>query len=130
MRPTTYAATLILLGVASLLTIAGASRAADRIDLTSGFTTIIPLDQPARTIAIGNAEIVDAVVGEGGAIVLTGRAAGVTNLIVLGEAGKIVASKVVHVGIRGRYVTVRSGKDYRRFLCTPSCEPEGVPGKP
>jgi Flp pilus assembly secretin CpaC len=51
------------------------------------FAKILSFAQPARTIIIGNPAIVDGTLNDENTIVLTGKALGTTNMIVLGEAG-------------------------------------------
>ena len=62
--------------------------AAELIDVTIDFAKVLKLDRPAATIVIGNPGIADASVEDEQTVVLTGKAAGTTNLIVLDEQGE------------------------------------------
>ena len=81
------------------------------------------LSRNADTIIIGNPDIADASVQDASTIVLTGKGFGVTNLVVLDDAGAPIIDEQVIVS-RSSASTVRV---YRRasvqtLSCTPYCE--------
>ncbi len=58
---------------------------------------ILKLSRAADTIIIGNPEIADASVQDASTVVLTGRGFGVTNLVILDEAGAPIIDEQVIV---------------------------------
>lgn len=124
-------ASAALFGVAALMT-SGAALAQEPIDLTIDFAKLMKLSRPATTIVIGNPGIADATVEENDTLVLTGRAAGVTNLIVLDENGEEVTNATVRVSSDVRQLTTvfygvprpKDKQPFERhtFSCAPVCE--------
>ncbi|MFD0917023.1 pilus assembly protein N-terminal domain-containing protein [Pseudahrensia aquimaris] len=85
---------------------------------------VVRFDRSASTIIIGNPLIVDATLQDSQTIVLTGRSFGVTNLIVIDEAGEAIMDETVVVGAH----ETNSVRIYRRtnretLACSPVCEP-------
>ncbi|MFC4172913.1 pilus assembly protein N-terminal domain-containing protein [Microvirga sp. GCM10011540] len=88
------------------------------------FAKVLMLSAPARTIIIGNPDIVDGTLSDERSIVLTGKATGATNLIVLGEGGREIANLLVRVSSGGRQLTtVYHGAEPKTFSCIGSCAP-------
>jgi Flp pilus assembly secretin CpaC len=101
----------------------GAALANDVIDVTIDFAKVIQLDKPAATIVIGNPGIADASVEDETTLVLTGKAAGVTNLIVLDEEGNEIERAVLRVASDIRQLTtVFKAGQRQTFSCSPVCE--------
>src|SRR4051812_10323054 len=67
------------------------------INVMLDFAKILSFSEPARTIIIGNPGIVDGTLNDESTLVLTGKAVGVTNMIVFGEAGREITNLRVHV---------------------------------
>lgn len=110
------------LGLAVLVA-SSASAFAAGIEVTMNQAKIVKLSRAADTIVIGNPEIADASVQDASTIVLTGKGFGVTNLVVLDEAGAPIIDEQIIVA-RSTASTVRI---YRRasvqtMSCTPYCE--------
>src|SRR3712207_601311 len=82
-----------------------AARVPMPIGVTLDFARILAFDHPARTVVIGNPNIVDGALSDEYTIVLTGKAVGTTNMIVLGESGQEVANLVINVSANGHQVT-------------------------
>lgn len=92
------------------------------IGVTLDFAKILKFDQPARTIIIGNPAIVDGTLSDEHTIVLTGKALGVTNMIVLAESGAEIASLTVNVVANTHQLTiVHHGEVQQAFSCAGSC---------
>ena len=92
---------------------------------------IVPLDQATllrlpdktSTIIVGNPLIADASPQAGGQVVITGKGYGMTNIIALDRAGKVLMQKnVVVEGPAGDIVVVYKGVERETYSCTPSCE--------
>ena len=119
----------LALALFAAMTWEGIARAADAIELKSGFSKVVKLDRVAQTVAIGNPEVADATVNDGRTIIFTAKGIGVTNVIFLDQAGSEISSLVVRVSSsHPEQVLVRSGHAGRKYLCTPGCELVGVIG--
>jgi hypothetical protein len=96
---------------------------AESLRLEVGFTEVIRLEGAPRTITIGNPEIADVTVSSGNTLVLTGKAIGLTNLIVLDENGKELSTATVRVVSPNRqHITSRHGNKSWTYICDPGCE--------
>lgn len=94
------------------------------LDLTMNIAELLRLDQPAATIIVGNPEIADVSIVDELTVLLTGRAAGVTNLITMDADGGQTANVELRVSdIGARHVLVRHGLQTATFVCTPACRP-------
>ena len=84
---------------------------------------ILRLSAPAGAVIIGNPSIADAAVMDAMTLVITGRSYGTTNLIVLDEAGGIVAQELITVQPAVDQVTVYRRSTRQTLSCTPICAP-------
>ena len=94
------------------------------IEVTMNQAKIVKLSRAADTIVIGNPGIADASVQDASTVVLTGKGFGVTNLVILDEAGAPDRRRAGHGHARS---TASSVRIYRRatvqtLSCTPYCE--------
>jgi len=97
---------------------------ATAIRVTLDFARVQTFEAPVRTVIIGNPAIVDGTLNDERTIVLTGKAVGTTNLIVLGEAGREIASLVVNViPSRDHLTTVHQGETQQTYTCADACKP-------
>ncbi len=102
--------------------LAGAASAS--IGVTLDFARILTFAHPARTVVIGNPGIVDGTLSDEYTIVLTGKAIGTTNMIVLGEDGQEILNLAVNVVANGNQVTtVYHGTEQQIFSCSETCRP-------
>jgi Flp pilus assembly secretin CpaC len=84
---------------------------------------VLKLDRPVAKVIVGNAEVADATVADPTTIVLTGRAFGTTNLVLLDEEGNAIADERILVSIdEGNTVRVYRQTDRSVLSCTPNCE--------
>lgn len=84
---------------------------------------ILKLDRPVSKVIIGNAQVADATVADPKTIVLTGRAFGATNLVLLDAEGNAIADERILVSIdEGNTVRVFRQTDRSVLSCTPNCE--------
>ncbi len=85
---------------------------------------VIRIAKTADTIIIGNPAIVDATIQDGKTIVLTGRAFGVTNLIVLDQDGEPIVDELIVVeGPKHKTVRIYRQAQRETMACDPVCEP-------
>lgn len=111
------------LGLAALLAAAIPALAGPGIEVVMNQAKIVKLSRAADTIVIGNPNIADVAVQDGSTVVLTGKGFGVTNLVILDEAGSPIIDEQVTVS----RATASSVRIYRRaqvqtMSCTPYCE--------
>lgn len=91
--------------------------------------TLVRLDRPGVEIIIGNPSIADVTVQSSRLLVVTGKSAGLTNLMVLDGAGKLTLSKKVSVSVdTERLLIVSKGTARQTYSCSPACIPALVPG--
>lgn len=98
------------------------SEAGEVLRVTVGHSKLLQSDETFGTIIVGDDTIANATVGAGNAIIVTGLAAGSTNLIVLSEAQEMLMSATVAVvpvaGPLRSTVTVMRGAEAReRYEC-------------
>src|ERR1700727_2741998 len=93
-------------------------------------TIVVTMDQaklarvPPRTatLVIGNPLIADVSVQAGGAMVITGKGYGVTNLIALDSFGHRIYESLVRVQGPAENVVVYRGGNRESYICQPNCE--------
>jgi hypothetical protein len=94
------------------------------IALTIDIARVLRLDRPAGTIVIGNPGIANATLTDDRTLVMTGKAAGTTNMIVLDESGTEISNLLLRVGTAARpHVKVYNGLRRHSYSCAPNCEP-------
>lgn len=96
----------------------------DAVIVTVDRAKLFRIARPASTVIIGNPSIADATVEDERTLVLTGRSFGVTNIIILDEAGELIADRTIVV----RSHEANTVRIYRRssretYACAPVCEP-------
>lgn len=103
---------------ATLLATAVQAYPTDPFRLTVGFADIFRVEGAISTVVLGNPNIADATPMDAGTVLLNGRAAGTTNMMVLDESGDIIADLMLHVSSRQPgTVTVRRGLDAQVYSC-------------
>lgn len=84
---------------------------------------VLKLDRPVSKVIVGNAEVADATVADAKTIVLTGRAFGTTNLVLLDADGNAIVDERILVSIdEGNTVRVFKATERTVLSCTPNCE--------
>lgn len=84
---------------------------------------VLKLDQPVSKVIVGNAAVADATVADSRTIVLTGKAFGTTNLVLLDSDGNALLDERILVSIdEGNTVRMFRQTDRTVLSCTPSCE--------
>ncbi|MCV3768463.1 pilus assembly protein N-terminal domain-containing protein [Rhizobium sp. TRM95796] len=84
---------------------------------------VLKLDRPVAKVIVGNAAVADATVADAKTIVLTGKAFGTTNLVLLDAAGDAMLDERILVSI-DEDNTLRLFRQTERtvYSCTPACE--------
>ena len=104
--------------------LASTSQAAeDAMKVFINHAKVLRLDRPVSKVIIGNAQVADATVADSRTIVLTGKAFGATNLVLLDADGNALLDERILVSI-DEANTLRMYKQASRTVlsCTPSCE--------
>jgi Flp pilus assembly secretin CpaC len=93
-----------------------------RVALDQAFP--IRLSEPAEGVAVGNPSIAGVSVQNDRFLFVTGRSYGSTNLVVVGEGGRVLYSgRIVVTPDETDVVMVTRGVETARLECTPLCRP-------
>ena len=84
---------------------------------------IAKLPERATTMVVGNPLIADVSIQAGGIMVVTGKGYGVTNLIVLDRAGKVLSDQLVQVKSPVDNIIIYRGIARESYSCAPDCAP-------
>lgn len=100
-----------------------ANASEDMIRVFMDHARILKLDRPVSKVIVGNAEVADITVADPKTIVLTGKAYGTTNLVILDAAGDAIVDERILVSV-DEANTLRIFKQTVRtvYSCSPSCE--------
>lgn len=119
----------VLAGPIVIALMAGPGRAADLVKVELDQAKIYRLAAPASTIVIGNPAIADATLQDSQTLIVTGRAYGQTNLIVLDEQGETITDvQLAVLAASENFVTIYKGAKRQSLSCLPECQPAAVPG--
>lgn len=114
------------LSLACLMALAGssASRADDgMMRVFLNHAKVLKLDRPVSKVIVGNSKVADATVADSQTIVLTGKAFGTTNLVLLDAEGNALLDERILVSIdEGNTVRMFRQTERTVLSCTPSCE--------
>lgn len=113
----------LVAAAAALFMFAAPAAARDvRVSLDQAFP--IRLSEPAEGVAIGNPSIAGVTVQNDMFLFVTGRSYGSTNLVVVGQNGRVLYSgRVVVTPDETDVVMVTRGVETARLECTPLCRP-------
>jgi len=90
---------------------------------------VIRIDHEADTVIIGNPAIADAVLYDRKTLVITGRAFGSTNLLILDDKGELVVDESIRVHPAvDTIVTVHRATQSYTYSCSPTCRAAVAPG--
>jgi hypothetical protein len=115
------------------LVLAPAAALAATMDVPLDHSAFVTLPGPAHNIIIGNPAIADASVVDQRHIIVTGKGAGVTNLVITDAAGRPIFDREIIVGgvTGGRVALIAGGQGVTTYNCAPVCEQiGGVAGAP
>jgi Flp pilus assembly secretin CpaC len=96
--------------------------AADTLTVVLDQAQIMKLPDRVGTIIIGNPLIADVSLQAGGAMVVTGKGYGATNIIALDRAGATLMATTVRVVGPRDVVVVYRGMERESYSCAPKCE--------
>lgn len=113
---------LVAAAAALFMSAAPASARDVRVALDQAFP--IRLSEPAEGVAIGNPSIAGVTVQNDMFLFVTGRSYGSTNLVVVGQNGRVLYSgRVVVTPDETDVVMITRGVETARLECTPLCRP-------
>lgn len=119
------AATMLALAISILTLTYGSAQAQDNALMTvyMDHARVLKLDRPISKVIVGNSDVADATVADAKTIVLTGRAFGTTNLVILDTDGNAMVDERILVSIdEGNTVRVFRQTNRSILSCTPNCE--------
>jgi Pilus formation protein N terminal region len=124
-RRARFAAALVI-----MTTTPWSADAAEAINVTLDQARVTKAPERTATIVVGNPLIADVSIQAGGAMVVTGKGYGVTNLIMLDRGGQVLAELLVTVRTPANSVVVNRGPakpgepaTRESYSCAPYCEP-------
>lgn len=104
------------------LAVPGAS-ASEMLQVSLGYSQVVGPVKDMATVIVGNDGVADATLGGGGTIILTGKAIGATNLIVLDASGRELLSSALNVVPLDRRprnnIRVTKGVAWQDYECGP-----------
>jgi hypothetical protein len=121
------------LALSLALVLAPAAALAATMDVPLDHSAFVTLPAPAHNIVIGNPAIADASVVDQRHIIVTGKGAGVTNLVITDASGRPIFDREIIVGgvSGGRVALIAGGQGVTTYNCAPVCEQiGGVSGAP
>ena len=119
-----FAARLLLVGIATASVLAALPAAADPIQVVVDQAKVMRVSRPADIVIIGNPAIADATVQDSQTLIITGHSFGTTNLIVLDPEGLVIADESITVAPQNdQVVTVYRRASRQTYSCTPDCSP-------
>ncbi|NBN64665.1 pilus assembly protein [Microvirga tunisiensis] len=84
---------------------------------------VFKIQQPADTVIVGNPMIADVTMHDRFTVVVTGKTAGSTNLIILDKDSKPIIDELINVGPSSTdLVTVLRGTARSTLACAPYCD--------
>jgi len=117
-------ARLMLGALAATSVLAALPAAADTIEVVLDRAKVMRVSRPADIVIVGNPAIADATIQDSQTLIITGHSFGTTNLIVLDQAGQVIADEVLMVAPQNdQVVTVYRRASRQTFSCTPDCSP-------
>ena len=106
-----------------------ASAQEDMLRVYMDHARVLKLDRPVSKVIVGNAKVADATVADSKTIVLTGRAFGTTNIVLLDTDGNAILDERSLVSIdEGNTVRVYRQTERSVLSCTPNCEQHSQQG--
>ena len=100
---------------------------ADTLSVGVDQSARVSLPVPARDVVVGNPAVADVSVLDSRSVLVLGKAYGVTNLLVMDAAGRVILNRDVVVQAPTGAVSVFRGPEVRTYACAALCE-RVIPG--
>ena len=105
-----------------LAALISSAHAAEALNVVMDQAKIARVPDHTATLVIGNPLIADVAVQAGGVMVVKGKGYGVTNVIALDRAGRVLANELVRVKGPAEDLVVYRGMMRESYSCAPNCE--------
>lgn len=123
-RPFLWFALALGLGFAGAQSAASAAAPAQVLSVILDEAKIARIPDGTVTLVIGNPIVADVTMLKGsGAMVVTGKGFGETNLIALDAQGNVLDEKTIRVVPTGSVLVVQRGLERESYSCAPQCMP-------
>ncbi|HUZ13286.1 MAG TPA: pilus assembly protein N-terminal domain-containing protein [Caulobacteraceae bacterium] len=120
----TALATALAIALAIALAPAAAFAASLGVPLDQSIRLALPA--PAADVIVGNPAIAEVQIADQRHVVVTGKAGGVTNLIITDVAGRTIFNRQLVVsGSSADHVSLINGAQVVSYACAPGCAPVG-----
>jgi len=117
----------LLLTIVALTPLAAAAQS---LSVNIDQATRMTLGRPAHDIVVGNPMIADVTVLDSRHVLITGKAYGVTNLLVSDDGGRTIMSRQVVVSAPDvNRISLYRGPNVFNYACAPRCERTPMPGE-
>lgn len=115
--------TLLLFSTISVFPAFGTASSSELIRVFMNHARILKFDAPVSSVIVGNADVADVTVSDPMTVILTGKAYGSTNLVILDDEGAAVVDKRIVVSVDEEN-SVRVFRQVSRSVlaCSPVCE--------
>ena len=121
--------TVFFAWVITALMASATSAQEDMLRVYMDHARVLKLDRPVSKVIVGNSKVADATVADSKTIVLTGRAFGTTNIVLLDIDGNAILDERILVSIdEGNTVRVFRQTERSVLSCTPNCEQHSQQG--
>jgi hypothetical protein len=115
------------LALASILALAPVAVMAASLGVPLNQSILVSLPAPAHNVFLGNPSVADVAISDQRHVVVTGKAGGVTNLIVTDDHGHTIFDRQIVVGASaGDRVALINGGNVISYACAPACEQVGT----
>ena len=104
------------------LMVALPAAAAETLTVRMDQSAAIRLSAPARDVVIGNPAIADVNMLDARNLVVLGKSYGVTNLLVMDQAGRKILDRQIVVSAPEPSMSFYHGSDVRSYACSDRCE--------
>lgn len=114
------------LALATILALAPAAVMAASLGVPLDQSVLVSLPAPAHNVFLGNPNVAEVAMSDQRHVVITGKAGGVTNLIVTDDRGRMIFDRQIVVGATaGDRVSLINGGAVISYACAPGCAPVG-----
>jgi len=112
--------------LAPVLALAPAAVMAAELGVPVDHSVLVSLASPAHNVFLGSPDVADVAMSDQRHVVVTGKKAGVTNLIITDLRGRVIYSREVVVSKGGGdRVALINGGNVVSYACAPTCEQVG-----
>lgn len=114
----------------SIATLSPAAALAAALSVGIDHAERVTVSRPVKDVMVGNPMIADVAILDSHHLLITGRAYGVTNLLVTDANGRpVISREVVVSAVDANRVSVYRGPDVYNYACNAKCERTPMPGE-